>query len=214
MTTENRRSAIMPEVAATPERRVLDLGCGGHKYPGAVGVDRNPRSQADVLGDLDAGRLPFRDGTFDEARLDHVIEHLQDVVAVMAEVHRVCKPGALVVVRTPHFSSIHAYTDPGHRQRLARGSMDQVRKDLAPGCGLEVLRKDILFHHGPWSWPGRLIYRISPNKYEKFFAFMFPARELVFELRILKPGRQELPSDGSWLRAGVMAEARKKSHDP
>jgi len=201
MTTQYRMSAPVAVTRATQGRRLLDLGCGSHKHPGAVGVDRNPRSQADVLADLDAGKLPFRDGAFDEARLAHVIEHLRDVVAVMAEVHRVCKPGALVVVRTPHFSSVHSYTDPGHRQRLARGSMDQVRKDLAPACSLEILRKDVLFHHGPWSWPGRIIYRISPNKYEKFFAFMFPARELVFELRILKPGRPELPSDGSWLRA-------------
>lgn len=181
--------AVMKGV--TPERtsaglRVLDLGCGRHKLPGAIGVDRNPRSQADVLADLNAKRLPFRDDTFDEVRLSHVIEHLEDVVAAMAEVHRICKPGARVTVRTPHFSSIHSYTDPGHRQRLARGSMDQVRKDLASDRPLEVLRKDVLFHDGVLSWPARLIYRISPNKYEKFFAFLFPARELVFELRIVK----------------------------
>ncbi len=169
--------------------RMLDLGCGRHKRPGAVGVDRNPRSHADVLSDLNAARLPFRDDAFDEVHLSHVIEHLEDVVAVMAEVHRICKPGGRVTVRTPHFSSVHSYTDPGHRHRLARGSMDQVRKDLAPDRALEVLRKDILFHDGVFSWPARVIYRISPNKYEKFFAFLFPARELVFELRIMKERR-------------------------
>lgn len=171
---------------SSSRKRVLDLGCGRHKYPGAVGMDLDPRSDADVRGDLNAKRLPFRDGVFDEVRLAHVIEHLRDVVAIMAEVHRVCRSGAVVTVRTPHFSSIHSYTDPGHRQRLARGSMDQVRKDLAPDRLLEVLRKDILFHSGFWSWPAQIIYRISPNKYEKFFAFLFPARELVFELRVLK----------------------------
>lgn len=150
-------------------------------------MDLHPRSDADVRADLNAKRLPFRDGIFDEVHLVHVIEHLQDVVAVMAEVHRVCRPGARVTVRTPHFSSVHSYTDPGHRHRLARGSMDQVGKDLAPDLALEVLRKDVQFHPGWWSWPARLIYRLSPNKYEKFFAFVFPARELVFELRILKP---------------------------
>lgn len=166
--------------------RVLDLGCGQHKRQGAIGMDRDPRSQADVLGDLDAKRLPFRGDSFDEVHLTHAIEHVADVVALMGEVHRICTPGAIVTVQTPHFSSIHSYTDPGHRQRLARGSMDQVRKDLAPDRPLEVLRKEILFHDGFWSWPSRLISRISPNKYEKFFAFLFPARELVFELRIVK----------------------------
>ena len=187
MTIGERRAAPSQQIPAARARRILDLGCGRHKVPGALGVDRNPGSQADVLGDLDSKRLPFRDGLFDEVHLNHVIEHLQDVVAVMAEIHRVCKSGAAVTVRTPHFSSIHSYTDPGHRQRLARGSMDQVRKDLPPGRSIEVLRKEIRFHPNYfWSWPARLIYRISPNKYEKFFAFLFPARELVFELRIVK----------------------------
>jgi SAM-dependent methyltransferase len=190
MSQEHPNTRTPEHPNASVPRRVLDLGCGRHKYPGAVGVDINPRSDADVRGDLNARRLPFRDEVFDEVRLAHVIEHLQDVVAIMAEVHRVCKSGGIVTVRTPHFSSIHSYTDPGHRQRLGRGSMDQVRKDLAPDRPLEVLRKDILFHSGFWSWPARIIYRISPTKYEKFFAFLFPARELVFELRVLKGSRE------------------------
>jgi SAM-dependent methyltransferase len=130
---------------------------------------------------------PFRSDSFDEIHLHHVIEHLDDVVAVVAELWRIGRHGARVYIGTPHFSSIHSYTDPGHRQRLARGSFDQVRKDLPPGQSIEVVRKEIRFHPGYfWSWPARFIYWISPNKYEKFFAFVFPARELVFELRIVK----------------------------
>ena len=173
-------------------RRVLDLGCGAHKQPGAIGADRNPASQADLLCDLDRLPYPFRDDRFDEVHLHHVIEHLADVVAVTAEVWRIARHGASVFVHTPHFSSIHSYTDPGHRQRLARGTFDQVRKDLPPGRCIEVVRKEIRFHPGYfWSWPARLIYKITPNKYEKFFAFLFPARELFYELRIVKEGRGE-----------------------
>jgi len=32
--------------------RLLDVGCGIHKQPGAIGLDRNPASRADVLADL------------------------------------------------------------------------------------------------------------------------------------------------------------------
>jgi SAM-dependent methyltransferase len=192
-------------------RRILDLGCGRNKRPGAIGADRNRASQADVLCDLDSIPYPFRGDSFDEIRLSHVIEHLSDVAAVTAEIWRIARHGATVFIATPHFSSIHSYTDPGHKQRLARGSFDQVRKDLPPGKHIEIVRREIRFHPRYfWSWPARLIHWITPNKYEMFFAFMFPARELVFELRILKAGRQELPSDGSWLRDGVMAEAVKE----
>jgi SAM-dependent methyltransferase len=166
---------------------ILDLGCGWNKLAGALGVDRNPASQADLLCDLNAVPYPFRTDSFDEIHLHHVVEHLEDVVAVVAEIWRIARHGARVFIATPHFSSVHSYTDPGHRQRLARGSFDQVRKDLPPGRRIEVVRKEIRFHPRYfWSWPARFICRISPSKYEKFFAFVFPARELVFELRILK----------------------------
>jgi hypothetical protein len=164
---------------------------------------------------LPGGRPPYPLGSRLELFVDReLIEHVADVVALMGEVHRICTPGAIVTVQTPHFSSIHSYTDPGHRQRLACGSMDQVRKDLGPDRPLEVLRKEILFHDGFWSWPSRLISRISTNKYEKFFAFLFPARELVFELRIVKD-RAESPAHcgmrNETSRGGGGAEGRRRN---
>ena len=57
-----RDQAISPldalEECLTPGRRsrslrTLDVGCGIHKQPGAIGIDRNPASRADVLCDLD-----------------------------------------------------------------------------------------------------------------------------------------------------------------
>ena len=187
MPLEQTRRAPVKETRPAGRRRVMDLGCGWNKQPGAVGVDRNPASQADLVCDLDHVPYPFQANSFDEIHLHHVIEHLDDVVAVVAELWRIARQGCRVHIATPHFSSIHSYTDPGHRHRLARGSFDQVKKELPPGQRIEVVRKEIRFHRGYfWSWPARLIHRISPNKYEKFFAFLFPARELVFELRILK----------------------------
>jgi hypothetical protein len=51
--------------------RILDVGCGPSKYPGAIGVDVNPKTAADVICDLDRGRLPFREDSFDEVRAVH-----------------------------------------------------------------------------------------------------------------------------------------------
>ncbi|HEY65974.1 MAG TPA: methyltransferase type 11, partial [Caldilineae bacterium] len=45
-------------------QRVLDIGCGQNKTPGAIGVDVNPATQADVLADADRASLPFADDTF------------------------------------------------------------------------------------------------------------------------------------------------------
>ena len=46
--------------------RILDVGCGVNKLAGAIGLDRNPASRADVLADLDHFPYPFRDSSFDK----------------------------------------------------------------------------------------------------------------------------------------------------
>ena len=74
--------------------RVLDVGCGRNKYPGAVGIDRLPGTAADVRCDVDHFPYPFLDHSFDELRAIHVIEHVADVVATIEEFCRVVRPGA------------------------------------------------------------------------------------------------------------------------
>jgi SAM-dependent methyltransferase len=99
--------------------RVLDVGCGLNKVPGAIGIDRNPRSRADLLCDLDRPPFPFRDGSFDRIRAVHVIEHVTDVIATMEEFHRLLAPGGRLVLVTPHFSDFSSYCDPTHRRHLS-----------------------------------------------------------------------------------------------
>jgi SAM-dependent methyltransferase len=98
--------------------RTLDVGCGLRKYPGAIGVDRNRASRADVLADLDRFPYPFRDNAFDEVRAVHVIEHVADVVRSIEEFHRLLKPGGRLYVVTPHYSDFSSFCDPTHRWHL------------------------------------------------------------------------------------------------
>lgn len=98
--------------------RILDLGCGPNKYPGAIGADMNPNTAADVLCHIDRGALPFRDNSFDEVRAVHLIEHVEDVVQTMEELHRITKPGGTVFLVTPHYTDASSFTDPTHRRHL------------------------------------------------------------------------------------------------
>jgi len=77
--------------------RILDVGCGIKKAPGAIGIDRNPASAADVLCDLDRFPYPFADSSFDGLQAVHVIEHLADVIRAMEEFHRLVRAGAVSV---------------------------------------------------------------------------------------------------------------------
>ena len=98
--------------------RTLDVGCGINKYPGAIGIDRNPRSRADVICNLDRFPYPFRDNSFASLRAIHVIEHVSDVIGAMEEFHRVVSPSGRVLIVTPHYTDFSSFCDPTHRWHL------------------------------------------------------------------------------------------------
>lgn len=111
--------------------RVLDVGCGINKKPGAIGVDRNPATAADVLADLDRFPYPFRDSSFDALQAVHVIEHLSDVIRTMEEFHRLVRPGGEVYVVTPHYTDFSSFCDPTHRWHLNSFSLRYFGEDDA-----------------------------------------------------------------------------------
>jgi SAM-dependent methyltransferase len=110
--------------------RVLDLGCGSKKFPGAVGVDLSADTDADIVCDLDAYPYPIEDAAFDQILMQDVIEHIAEPYRLMAELHRIARPGARIHLRTPHFSSVLAYGDPTHRHYF---SAMAIRSLAEPG---------------------------------------------------------------------------------
>ncbi len=96
--------------------KTLDVGCGIHKQPGSIGLDRNPASRADVLADLDRFPYPFADSSFDRLTAIHVIEHVDDVIRTMEEFHRLVRSGGTVRIETPHYTDFSSFCDPTHKQ--------------------------------------------------------------------------------------------------
>ena len=98
--------------------RVLDVGCGINKLAGAVGIDRNPDSRADVLCDLDSFPYPFQDNSFDRIYCAHVIEHVADVMGTMEEFYRLTRNGGTIFLATPHYTDFSSFCDPTHKWHL------------------------------------------------------------------------------------------------
>ena len=108
-----RRGPLRRAVASAsrPVERVLDLAGGPGRSVRAV--DANERVVADAAPGMvrraktaglaavvaDAGRLPFRGDTFDAVLLTDALHHLPDRSAALAEAHRVCRAGGVLVVR-------------------------------------------------------------------------------------------------------------------
>lgn len=99
-------------------RKILDVGCGWNKTPGAIGIDANPRTHADVIHDLGSIPYPFPDNDFDDIVCRHVAEHVPDVMSFIAELHRITRPGGRITITTPHYSNPDWATDPTHRNHF------------------------------------------------------------------------------------------------
>ena len=97
---------------------LLDIGCGSAKAAGHIGLDRYAFPGVDVVRDLRRG-LPFNDLTFDGVRAHHVLEHFtgEDLLFLVDEVWRVCKPGAKLEITVPDATSHNRYRDPTHVER-------------------------------------------------------------------------------------------------
>ena len=92
----------------------LNLGSGGTVKPDFYGVDHLALDGVDIQADLNAPLDWLPDDSVDEIYSRHVFEHIQDILGLMREVHRVAKPGATVRIIVPHFSNPYYYSDLTH----------------------------------------------------------------------------------------------------
>lgn len=83
---------------------------------------------------MDIHQMPFGDNHFDVVLCNHVLEHVDDDIQAMREIHRVLKPGGWSILQVPFFSPIpdstfedKSVTDPKEREKLF-GQSDHVRK--------------------------------------------------------------------------------------
>jgi SAM-dependent methyltransferase len=175
----------VPELRAP--RRELDLGAGAVvRAAGALRADLARATNPDVV--LDAGRpLPFRTGALTRIYCFDVLEHLDDLPAVMAEIHRVLAKGGTALITVPHFSCANAFTDPTHRHWFSLRSFDY----FTPGHGLSyystarfaIERRTLRFHGGVIDAIVRRLASRWPDWYEHRLAWVFPAWYIEFELR-------------------------------
>jgi ubiquinone/menaquinone biosynthesis C-methylase UbiE len=81
---------------------------------------------------MDVQHLPFAAATFDLAICNHVLEHVGDAAAALAELHRVLKPGGRLICQTPFATRLTGtFEDPLLQSTADRlffyGQEDHVR---------------------------------------------------------------------------------------
>jgi SAM-dependent methyltransferase len=174
---------------------ILDVGCGRNKFPGAIGIDIRPNTAADVVCNLDRPPYPFRDSVFDQVRAIHVIEHVEDVLAVMKELHRITRPGGAITLVTPHYTDFSSFCDPTHRWHLNSFSFRYFGEDHA-GFGYYLDRR-MLAETGVhvrllalWRWLGfeALVNRFPRFRrfWEYYLCYIVRGKVMTFEFEVRK----------------------------
>jgi len=166
----------------------LDIGCGNAKVEGCLGIDINRTRDVDILADVEVG-LPFRDSVFDEVYMNHVLEHVDDVIRVLEEVYRVLKPGGKVFIRVPCFSNFHALTHPQHKHAFHHDSLTVVTsesKEPYTNARFKIIRNDYIFKSRKLLIP-KIVLNYIFNKHKHLYvstilAYLFPADEILFIL--------------------------------
>lgn len=174
---------------------ILDIGCGNRKRPGALGIDVNPDTDADIVHNLNSFPYPFPDARFDEIYADNVIEHLDDVMKVMEELYRIGKPGALVKISVPYFRARWAFIDPTHKHFFTVESFSyfdpsHVHNKLYNYSKARFGTERVVFNEAlKNSALTKLVKFLGdrwPVRYERFLSILWPLDELTFYLRAIK----------------------------
>lgn len=167
----------------------LNLGCGAKKIEGFIGVDIIVTPATDIEHNLNIFPYPFDENSVDEVVVDNTLEHLDDVIKVMEEIHRICINGAKVKVFVPYFKSNSAFTDPTHKHFFTETSFKYFEADNAlhfyTKVEFSVDRVELISHKEYMDLKHRVRNLIPFRKYLNFFlSNMYD--EVSFELICVK----------------------------
>lgn len=173
----------------------LNLGCGNDIRKDWINLDIAPLQGVDVVHDLNHLPLPFDNNSFDFILCQDILEHL-DYIDLLRELHRIIKPGGIVEIRVPHFSSRFNYIDPTHKKRFSIQTFDYFTPEALFGRKYyfdfhftRISKRKITFSKGPVFFINYLVQPVvNAGKrtqvfYEaSFLSRLFPCANIVVKL--------------------------------
>ena len=174
--------------------RILEVGPGPNRlFPHSMTLDIYPGCHPDIVHDLNVTPYPLADDSFDLVVCLHVLEHVQNLVGATTELWRVLKPGGLLFVEVPYFSSVHFFTDPTHVHAFTTRSFDYYVEGTAVSkfgySPARFVKERVHLVVPGRGWVSNLVRRwinAHHRAYEERLAFVFPRHVLQITLRAVK----------------------------
>ena len=121
----------------------INIGCGHDKLSGYINVDWNQECNPDIIYNINNG-LPFDCDSIDEVLANDILEHCDDFVSIMNEIHRVLKIGGKLRARFPPWNSEGAFS-VAHARRIIyrdfRSFVEGDSRDFVYSVNGEKLKK-------------------------------------------------------------------------
>jgi SAM-dependent methyltransferase len=146
---------------------MLDFGCGAKPYRHLFEVEEylgldmenpgHPHLTEEVDVFYDGKTIPFEAHRFDYALASEVLEHVFEPDRILGELHRVLKPGGLVLFTVPFVWNEHEmpydyarYSQGGFAALLERNGFEVVRSSKTNGYTATWLQMGILGWYQRW----------------------------------------------------------------
>jgi SAM-dependent methyltransferase len=151
----NRLLKAITRFAPNLKGKMLDFGCGQKPYYSLFKVDEyigidfenpgHPHANEAIDVFYDGKKIPFPDNTFDSIFSSEVFEHVFNLPEIIAELHRVLKPGGLVLISCPFAFCEHEvpndfarYTSFAMKHMLQQGGFEIVEQ-VKTGNSIEAI---------------------------------------------------------------------------
>ena len=92
----------------------LNLGSGPVPKGGLYSVDHADIEGIDIIADLNEPLTLLPDNCAEYVFTSHTLEHIDNLLQLLGEIHRITRPGGVIEIVVPHFSNPYYYSDPTH----------------------------------------------------------------------------------------------------
>lgn len=169
----------------------LNIGCGGEIKKGYINLDIQKLRGVNIIHNLNKYPYPFKKNQFIEIYCNNILEHLDDIIKPMEELHRISMNGGKIIIEVPIYPSIWAMSDPTHKSFYTFFTFDYLREeDYLNYCSKArfiITKRRILFGY-PMPFLTHIINcsEIIQKIYAHYFSMLIPADRLSVELETIK----------------------------
>lgn len=114
----------------------INIGAGRTYLPDFINIDIS--DNAELVLDVSSSILPFDDNSIDVVFSHHTLEHVQNYLFCLSEIHRVLRHGGMFLLGVPYVTlTEYNLVNPYHLHHFNEHSFDFFDSDLLKGSAVE-----------------------------------------------------------------------------